>query len=77
MRPADERRTSLIERQWTADEPISSNVEAQQTVSRARNADPFALAKVGRRLTIRTQPQRAGLTEIDPIQPAIDRQGCT
>src|SRR5277367_955560 len=66
---------SSIERPRTADEPISPNVESQQTVGCACNADPFALPDFVRRLTVRSEPQRAGLTEVDPVQPAINFQG--
>src|SRR5271169_5002482 len=66
---------SSIERLRTADEPIASNVESQRTVGCARNADPFALPDFVRRLAIRSEPQRAGLTEVDPVQPAINPQG--
>src|SRR5271170_6910035 len=66
---------SSIERPRTADEPISPNVESQQTVGCACNADPFALPDFVRRLTIRSEPQRAGLTEVDPVEPAINLQG--
>src|SRR5271166_778186 len=66
---------SSIERLWTADEPIAPNVESQRTVGCARNADPFALPDFVRRLTVRSEPQRARLTEVDPVQPAINPQG--
>lgn len=47
---------SSIERRWTADEPIAPNVEAQRTVGRARNADPFTLPDFARRLIVITEP---------------------
>src|SRR5271166_3356480 len=59
----------------TADEPIAPNVQSQRTVGCARNADPFAPPDFVRRLTVRSEPQRAGLTEVDPVKPAINPQG--
>ena len=56
----------------TADEATAPDVEAQRTVGRARNADPFAQPDFIGRAAVRSEPQRAGLTEVDPVQPAID-----
>src|SRR5208282_5017244 len=71
----DELPLSSIERPRTADETIAPNVESQRTVGCTGNADPFALPDFVRRLTVRSEPQRAGPTEVDPVQPAIDPQG--
>src|SRR5271165_2795507 len=65
---------SSIERLRTADEPIAPNVESKRNVGRPRNADPFAPPDFIRRMTIRSEPQRARLTEVDPVQPAINPQ---
>src|ERR1700722_18715750 len=67
---------SSIKRPRPADEPIAPNIESQRTVGGARQADTFALPGFAWRLTVGSEPQRAGLTKVDPIQPAIDRQGC-
>ena len=66
---------SPVKRLRTADEPIAPSVKSQQTVGGARNADPFALSDFARPLTVRLQRQRASLTEVDPLQPEINRQG--
>ena len=68
-------RISSIERPRTADEPTASKVESQRAVGRARDADPFAQPDFARRLTIRSEPEHAGVTEVDPVQPAINIQG--
>jgi hypothetical protein len=67
---------SSIERLRTADEPIAPNIESQQTVRCAPKADPFALPDFVGRSTVRSEPQRTGLTEVDPVKPAINIQGC-
>src|ERR1700686_2446032 len=65
-----------VERPRIADERITPHVEAQRTRRRASNADPFALPDFARRVTVGCEPQWALVTEIDPVQPAIDAQSC-
>jgi len=74
---AREPRTGLssIKRPRTADEPIAPNVESQRIVGCARNANSIALPDFAGPLTVRSKQQRAGLTEVDPVQPAINPQG--
>ena len=67
---------SSIEYPWTADEGTAQNVESQRTIGCTRDADPFALPDLTGRLTVRSEPQWAGLTEVDPVQTAINFQGC-
>src|SRR4051812_17746572 len=57
-----------VERPRTANETIVPKIEPQQAVGRTRDANPFTQADFVRRLPIRSEPQRAGLTKIDPIQ---------
>src|SRR5580700_7336141 len=68
---------SSVERPRPADEQIAPNVEPQQPVGCARNADARALPEFIRRLTISAEPKRTSLTEVYPVQPAINRQGLT
>ena len=63
---------SSVQRPRAAHKPIVPNVEPQQAIRRARNADPFALPDLTRKPTVASQPQRTGLAEIDSIQPAIN-----
>jgi hypothetical protein len=60
-------RPSSIESPRTADKQIAPKVEPQQTVGRARNADPFATPDFPAPLAVRSEPQRADLTKVDPV----------
>jgi hypothetical protein len=68
---------SSIERLRTTDEPIAANIESQQALGCACNADPFALPDFAGRSTVRSEPQRTGLTKVDPVQSAVNFQGYT
>ncbi len=67
---------SFVKQPRTADEPIAPHVETQPAIRCASDADPPALPDVARRLTVGSEPERASPAEVDPIQPAIDVQGC-
>jgi hypothetical protein len=62
----------LIERLRTADEAIAPVEKSQLTVGGARNADPLAQPDLAGCLLVGSEPQRAGLAEVDAVQPAID-----
>jgi hypothetical protein len=64
-----------IERPRTTDEQVAPNVESQQGVGGFRDADPFAQPDFAVCLTVGSYPQRTGLAQVDPVQPAINPQG--
>src|ERR1700730_11104448 len=66
---------SSVERPRAADEPIPANVEAQEAVCRARDADPSALPDFAGYLSVGSEAQRTVPTKVDSIQPAINSQG--
>ena len=65
---------STVERPRTANETTAPKIETQQAVGRARDTDPFALANFVWRLTIGSEPQRAGSAKVGSVQSAIDLQ---
>jgi hypothetical protein len=70
------RNLSSVERPRTADEAIPANVESQEAVCRACDADPSALPDFAGYLSVVSEAQRTVPTKVDSIQPAIDSQGC-
>ena len=64
----------LVEQFWAAHERTAPKIESQEAVCIPRNADPNAPPDFYRLVVTVSEPQRALLAKIEPIEPAINPQ---
>ncbi len=58
----------------TADESIAGNIKTQLAVGAACDADADAVRDFAGGAAVRSEPERAGLTQVDAVQSAVDLQ---
>src|SRR5580700_4485999 len=70
------RNLSSVERPRAADKRVPANIESQEAVGRACDADPPAPSDFAGDLAVVFEAQRTVPAKVDSIQPAVDSQGC-
>src|SRR5208283_2235293 len=64
----------FLERSWTADERTVPKIKSQEAVRIPRNPDPKALADFAGFVVTASEPKKALLAKIEPIEPTINPQ---